>query len=76
MLNRQIEKYRITSMKLLEVQSSVRAEKSISRILSREFIQTWQNFHPDRKYQQRDVGINPPAHPTEQIGREIMTIKN
>jgi FMN-dependent NADH-azoreductase len=52
-------------MKLLEVQASVRLEKSISRILSYEFIQTWQNFHPDRQHQQRDVGTSPPSHPTE-----------
>jgi FMN-dependent NADH-azoreductase len=52
-------------MKLLEVQASVRLEKSISRILSYEFIQIWQTFHPDGQYQQRDVGTHPPAHPTE-----------
>ncbi|MCC3434178.1 MAG: NAD(P)H-dependent oxidoreductase [Microcoleus sp. PH2017_40_RAT_O_B] len=52
-------------MKLLEVQSSVRLEKSISRTLSHEFIQTWQKSNPDGRYQQRDVGMNPPAHPTE-----------
>ncbi|MGJ5628011.1 hypothetical protein [Nostoc sp. CALU 1950] len=52
-------------MKLLEVQSSVRLEQSISRTLSHEFIQTWQNFHADGRYKQRDVGMNPPAHPTE-----------
>lgn len=52
-------------MKLLEFQSSVRAEKSIYRVLSHEFIQTWQNFHFNEKYKQRDVGMNPPTHPTE-----------
>jgi FMN-dependent NADH-azoreductase len=52
-------------MKLLEVQSSVRLEQSISRALSREFIQTLQKFYPDGQYRQRDVGMNPPAHPTE-----------
>jgi FMN-dependent NADH-azoreductase len=52
-------------MKLLEVQASVRIEKSISRILSSEFMQIWQDFHPDGQHQQRDVGIHPPAHPTE-----------
>lgn len=52
-------------MKLLEIQSSVRIEKSISRILSHDFIQVWQNFHPDALHKQQDVGINPPAHPTE-----------
>lgn len=52
-------------MKLLEVQSSVRLERSISRALSHKFIQTWQNFHPDGRHKHRDVGMNPPAHPTE-----------
>ncbi len=53
------------NMKLLEVQSSVRLEKSISRTLSLEFIQIWQQFNPDAQHKQRDVGINPPAHLTE-----------
>ena len=52
-------------MKLLEIQSSVRRSKSISRALSHEFIQAWQNFHPDAQHKQRDVGLHPPAHPTE-----------
>lgn len=52
-------------MKLLEIQSSVRTSNSISRTLSREFIQIWQNFHPDGQHKQQDVGMNPPAHPTE-----------
>jgi FMN-dependent NADH-azoreductase len=52
-------------MKLLEIQSSVRIEKSISRILSQEFIQAWQKFHPDAQQRQRDVGLHPPSHPTE-----------
>jgi FMN-dependent NADH-azoreductase len=52
-------------MKLLEVQSSVRLGQSISRTLSHEFIQTWQKSYPDGEHRQRDVGMNPPAHPTE-----------
>lgn len=52
-------------MKLLEIQSSVRLEKSISRALSTEFIEALQNLHPDLQHKQRDVGTNPPAHPTE-----------
>lgn len=52
-------------MKLLEIQSSVRLEKSISRALSHEFIGALQNLHPDLQHQQQDVGTNPPAHPTE-----------
>jgi FMN-dependent NADH-azoreductase len=52
-------------MNLLEIQSSVRVEQSVSRKLSQEFMQLWQSSHPDGNHQQRNVGINPPAHPTE-----------
>jgi len=52
-------------MKLLEIQSSVRVERSISRALSREFVQAWQTINPSAKSWLRDVGTNPPAHPTE-----------
>lgn len=52
-------------MNLLEVQSSVRLEKSVSRALSHDFIQAWQTSHPQAQHQQRDVGSHPPAHPTE-----------
>ncbi|MDJ0675705.1 MAG: NAD(P)H-dependent oxidoreductase [Calothrix sp. MO_167.B42] len=51
-------------MKLLEIQSSVRQEGSISRALSAEFIQVWQMSNPNADCKMRDVGINPPAHPT------------
>ena len=52
-------------MKLLEIQSSVRQQGSISRLLSQEFIEVWKNRYPQTKHQQRDVGSQPPAHPTE-----------
>jgi len=52
-------------MKLLEVQSSVRSERSISRALSNDFLQAWQVANPAAEIRLRDVGINPPAHPTE-----------
>ncbi|PSB48888.1 NAD(P)H dehydrogenase [Cyanosarcina cf. burmensis CCALA 770] len=52
-------------MKLLEVQSSVRQENSISRSLSYEFVQAWQKNHSHAQHKKRDVGANPPAHPTE-----------
>ncbi len=51
-------------MKLLEIQSSVREEGSISRSLSDEFVQAWQMAYSGIQHQKRDVGINPPAHPT------------
>lgn len=51
-------------MKLLEIQSSVRQEGSISRLLSDEFIQAWKTTHSEIQHKRRDVGINPPTHPT------------
>jgi FMN-dependent NADH-azoreductase len=53
-------------MHLLEVQSSVRLEKSVSRALSHAFIKAWREFHPQAQHQLRDVGSHPPDHPTEQ----------
>ena len=52
-------------MKLLEIQSSVRQLGSISRNLSQEFIQAWKTAHSEPQHRKRDVGVNPPAHPTE-----------
>lgn len=52
-------------MKLLEIQSSARQQGSISRFLSQEFIELWQKNQLKIEHKQRDVGINPPAHPTE-----------
>ena len=52
-------------MKLLEIQSSVRQSGSISRKLSQEFIQTWRTAYSKTQHRKRDVGVNPPAHPTE-----------
>lgn len=52
-------------MKLLEIQSSVRKEGSVSRRLSDEFIRAWQTNRPNIQHKLRDVGINPPDHPTE-----------
>ncbi len=48
-------------MQLLEIQSSVRQERSISRTLVSKFIYQWQSFHPEAQYQLRDLGQQPPA---------------
>jgi FMN-dependent NADH-azoreductase len=52
-------------MKLLEIQSSVRTYGSISRALSREFVQALQATHAATQHRLRDVGLTPPPHPTE-----------
>jgi FMN-dependent NADH-azoreductase len=48
-------------MQLLEIQSSVRQERSISRTLASKFIYQWQSFHPEAQYQIRDIGQQQPA---------------
>jgi FMN-dependent NADH-azoreductase len=52
-------------MNLLEIRSSDRKIKSISRSLSNDFVQAWQTAHASAQHLFRDVGSNPPAHPTE-----------
>ncbi|MEO1520661.1 MAG: NAD(P)H-dependent oxidoreductase [Cyanobacteria bacterium J06633_2] len=52
-------------MKLLEIQASVREVGSISRSLSDEFVKSWQAAHSGTQHQKRDVGKNPPEHPTD-----------
>lgn len=51
-------------MKLLSIQSSVRKQGSISRSLSADFLSAIKS-RMTVPVVQRDVGINPPAHPTE-----------
>ncbi len=48
-------------MKLLEIQASIRQERSVSRTLVSKFIHQWQSVHPEAQYQLRDVGQHPPA---------------
>lgn len=48
-------------MQLLEIQSSVRQDRSVSRTLVSKFIHQWQSFHPDAQHQLRDLGQQPPA---------------
>ena len=52
-------------MNLQEIQSIVRKSGSIYRKLSQEFIHTWGTAYSKTQYRKRDVGVNPPAHPTE-----------
>ncbi|MBW4521027.1 MAG: NAD(P)H-dependent oxidoreductase [Scytolyngbya sp. HA4215-MV1] len=48
-------------MNLLEIQSSVRQEGSVSRTLASKFIYHWQSHHPETHYHLRDVGQNVPT---------------
>lgn len=48
-------------MQLLEIQSSVRQERSVSHTLVSKFIYQLQFFHPDAQHKLRDLGQQPPA---------------
>ncbi len=48
-------------MKLLEIQSSVRQDRSVSRTLVSKFIHQWRSVHPEAQHHLRDVGENSPA---------------
>ncbi len=51
--------------KILHLDASPRGERSVSRELSREFIDGWLRLHPNDAVTYRDVGHHPPPHVTE-----------
>lgn len=50
---------------LLHLDASPRAERSLSRQLSREFVDGWQQLHPSDSVTYRDLGQTPPPPMTE-----------
>ncbi len=50
---------------LLHIDSSPRGDRSHSRRLTREFVETWQQSYPDDLVTYRDVGRNPVPHVDE-----------
>jgi FMN-dependent NADH-azoreductase len=50
---------------ILHLDASPRGERSISRQLSREFVEGWKRLHPGDSLVYRDVGHNPAPHVTE-----------
>ena len=50
---------------ILHLDASPRGERSISRQLSREFIEGWKRLHPTDSIAYRDVGRDPVPHVTE-----------
>jgi FMN-dependent NADH-azoreductase len=51
---------------ILHLDSSPRAERSISRTLSHEFVTAWKHAHPDDTVTYRDLGHQSIPHVTEQ----------
>lgn len=52
-------------LNILEINCSVRVANSVSRELANEFIAAVQKSNPNAVHTKRDVGLNPPAHPSE-----------
>ncbi len=50
---------------LLHIDTSPRGERSHSRKMTREFVETWKQFHPQDRVIYRDIGRNPIPHVTE-----------
>ena len=51
--------------KILHLDASPRGECSHSRKMTREFVETWKQFHPQDRVIYRDIGRNPIPHVTE-----------
>ncbi|OOV86014.1 FMN-dependent NADH-azoreductase [Oceanospirillum linum] len=51
---------------LLVIHSSPKRSQSITRDLTTEFIEKWRNTNPQSAIINRDVGVNPPPHLTEE----------
>lgn len=51
-------------MRILEIDCSIREAGSVSRQLTAEFIALLKARYPDLEHHTRDVGLNPPPHPT------------
>lgn len=53
-------------MNLLSVNASPRSDRSLSRRLSKVFLDEWASVRPDAPIVSRDIGRNPPPHLTEE----------
>jgi FMN-dependent NADH-azoreductase len=51
---------------LLVIHSSPKSQQSVTRDLAADFVAKWQTANPQGTIVHRDVGINPPAHLTEE----------
>lgn len=58
---------------LLHIDASARVERSLTRELSRQFIQEWQKYRPGDLVIRRDVGKNPPPAITASWIKAIST---
>ncbi len=50
---------------ILNLDASVRKERSLTKALSKEFVSQWREKFPEDKFIYRDIGLNPPAFISE-----------
>lgn len=62
--------------RLLHIDASPRGERSHSRRLTREFVETWKKPNPINTIVYRDIGRNPIPHVTEDWIAAAFTPKN
>jgi FMN-dependent NADH-azoreductase len=58
---------------LLYINSSIRKQGSVSRMISREFVDKWKAAHPQGVVIERDLGTDPAPHLTEQVMGAVFT---
>ncbi|HEV2606453.1 MAG TPA: FMN-dependent NADH-azoreductase [Xanthomonadaceae bacterium] len=58
---------------LLYINSSIRKQGSISRMISREFVDKWKAAHPQGVVIERDLVTDPTPHLTEQVMGAVFT---
>ena len=58
---------------LLHINSSVRTQGSISRLLTSEFVTKWKSAHPEDVIIERDLATHPAPHLTEQVMGAVFT---
>ncbi|NJK52193.1 MAG: FMN-dependent NADH-azoreductase [Leptolyngbyaceae cyanobacterium SU_3_3] len=46
-------------VRVLQIDTSPRYQQSHSRMLAREFVEKWSNYHPETQIIHRDLGLNP-----------------
>lgn len=50
---------------ILHLDASARSERSLSRRLSRRFVEAWSGYRPEDRIIRRDLAVSPPPHVTE-----------
>lgn len=58
---------------ILRIDSSIRTDRSVSRVLTGKFVAAWKQIHPHDSVVERDLATNPAPHVTEQVMGAMFT---